>query len=113
MDQLRNAELVDNVVFLIERELKHQNCLQIVEAISSNGFCDYEEIFKEQVGMSVAEYIDTARMNEAEKLLEQSELDIKDIAKAVGVNGYFEFTQLFKKINGMTASSFRNQLNQT
>ena len=110
MEPLKNAEIVEKVIDFIERKLKSNNCLAELERVFSENYPTYQLIFKEQMGMNIIDYINKARINEAEKLLEKTTLDIKEVAIAVGINGYFEFTQLFKRMIGVTPSGYRNQL---
>lgn len=110
MEPLKNNEIVDKVIYSIERKLKSKNCLAELDRVFLKYYPTYQLIFEEQMGMNVLEYLNKARITEAEKLLEKTTLDIKEVAKAVGINGYFEFTQLFKRIIGVTPSGYRNQL---
>ena len=110
MEPLHNEEIVGKVKDFIVKNLKNKNCLLELESQFSKQWPTYQLIFKEQVGMTVEEYVNKVRMDEAEKLLEKTTLDIKEVAKAVGINGYFEFTELFKRLIGVTPSVYRNQL---
>lgn len=110
MEPLHNEEIVGNIKEFIEKNLKSNHCIEELESQFSKQCPTYQLIFKEQVGISVEEFVNKARMNEAEKLLEKTTLDIKEVAIAVGINGYFEFTQLFKRLMGVTPGGYRNQL---
>lgn len=110
MNGLRNAELVDKVVILVEKYSVHGQCLALVEEIIADEYPNYNMIFQQQVGMPVNEYITKVRLHKAEGLLEDTEMDFKEISKMIGMNGYFEFTQLFKRFHGMTPVDYRNQL---
>lgn len=107
---LRNAELVDKVVILVEKYSVHGQCLGLVEEVIADEYPNYNMIFQQQVGMPVNEYITKVRLHIAEGLLEETEMDFKDISKMIGMNGYFEFTQLFKRFHGVTPVDYRNQL---
>lgn len=110
MGELHNAELADKVMFIIKKNLNREKCLLEVDSVFSKDYPNYKGVFKEQIGMSLKNYMNRARMSEAEKLLETTTLDLKEVAKAVGINGYFEFTQLFKRLMGVTPSGYRNQM---
>lgn len=109
-EQLRNAELVDRVIFLIEKYIESHDCLGRVEAIILADYPNYMEIFETQVEMLPDEYIMRVRLNNAEKLLEHTEMDFKEISKAIGMNCYIEFTEVFKRFKGINPMSYRNQL---
>ena len=110
MEPYKNEEIVGEIIDYIEKNLKNRTCFIDLESQLSKRCPTYQLIFKEQVGMTVEEFVNKTRMNEAEKLLEKTTLDIKEVAVAVGINGYFEFTQLFKQMIGVTPSGYRNQL---
>ncbi|MGN7477996.1 helix-turn-helix domain-containing protein [Solibacillus silvestris] len=110
MDRLRNAEITDKVVFLIERHIDSHHCLAKVEAIVLEKYPNYIAVFETQVGMPPDEYMTKVRLHKAEKLLAQTNMDFKEISKAIGMNGYFEFTEVFKRFYGMTPGGYRNQL---
>ncbi|BAK15222.1 two-component system response regulator YesN [Solibacillus kalamii] len=112
MNGLRNAELVDKVVILVEKYSVHGHCLALVEEIIADEYPNYNMIFQQQVGMPVNEYITKVRLHKAEGLLEDTEMDFKEISKMIGMNGYFEFTQLFKRFHGVTPVDYRNQLHK-
>ena len=78
MEPLKNAEIVEKVIDFIERKLKSNNCLVELERVFSENYPTYQLIFKEQMGMNIIDYINKARINEAEKLLEKTTLDIKE-----------------------------------
>lgn len=107
---LRNAELVDKIVILVEKYSVHAHCLALVEEIIADEYPDYNRIFEQQVGMPVKEYITKVRLHKAEGLLEDTKMDFKEISRIIGMNGYFEFTELFKRFHGVTPVDYRNQL---
>jgi AraC-like DNA-binding protein/mannose-6-phosphate isomerase-like protein (cupin superfamily) len=64
-------------------------------------------IFKQAVGNSVSHYILRRRMNEAKRLLTETDWSIGKIAEHVGVNDYFYFLRAFRKVHGLTPNSLR------
>lgn len=68
-------------------------------------FC---KLFKEYFGMSFVSYLAKYRINEAKKLIESSNLAIKEIGKICGYPDPCYFTRVFKKETGYTPSEYRN-----
>ncbi|MBS5520864.1 MAG: AraC family transcriptional regulator [Clostridiales bacterium] len=64
-------------------------------------------VFKNETGMSILEYIVTARMEAARKLLKGTRLPVKDVADMVGYGDCAYFTRIFHRETGMTPSLFR------
>ncbi|MDO5574355.1 MAG: response regulator [bacterium] len=61
-------------------------------------------------GQSFSEILNTVRIEEAKKLLENPALRIGDIADEVGFLDMAHFSRVFKKICGISANEYRNQL---
>lgn len=64
-------------------------------------------IFKKTIGSSVSHYILQKRMNEAKRLLVDTDLSIEEIAEKVGISDYFYFLRAFKKVYSVTPNSLR------
>ena len=70
--------------------------------------------FKEEIGISVVNYIIRYRISIAMKtLFEKPELSIEEIALDVGFNDVQFFDKTFKKIVGMTPGKYRKEVNET
>lgn len=67
--------------------------------------------FKSRTGKTVFEYLRDLRMQEAARLLDQSLLEIGEIAGLVGFRTAAGFTTAFREFHGMTPSDYRNQHN--
>ena len=68
-------------------------------------------LFKEFTGMTLTEYIQNKRIEEACKLLKETDKKILAISEEVGYIDQKHFQQVFKKITGITPSSFRQLKN--
>ena len=65
--------------------------------------------FKAETGEKLMTYLHTIRMEEACKLLRESDLPIKEIAGKVGIQNYNHFFTLFRRKMGLTPNDFRQQ----
>ena len=54
-------------------------------------------------------YIDTLRMEQAKRLLQSTQLTIREIVKEVGYTDVSNFMRKFKKNEGITPTQYRNQ----
>jgi two-component system response regulator YesN len=66
------------------------------------------EIFKQQCGMTVLEYITMVKMERAKKLLADGELKNYEIAEMLGFRDNEYFARLFKKHTGVLPKDFIN-----
>lgn len=64
-------------------------------------------LFKDAVGMSVLEYTNNIRLEAAERLIRDTNLNMKDIMQQTGFINESNFYKLFKKKYGLTPKSYR------
>lgn len=67
------------------------------------------KLFKDQMGMTIIEYTNNKRLEEARMLLSLPSLTIEDISKQTGFNYPSYFIAMFKKKYGMTPLQYRMQ----
>lgn len=65
------------------------------------------KIFKQELGMSVLDYIHTRRLEHAARLLTESSLTVRETAFACGFNDPNYFARVYKKRTGKTPSAER------
>lgn len=65
------------------------------------------EIFKQQYGMGINEYVIYRRITKAKRLLRFTDLGIEEIAFACGMNSLNYFSRAFKKVEGITPGAYR------
>ena len=70
-------------------------------------FCRY---FKKHTGKRFTEFLNEYRINNALKLLAQTEMDIKNICYECGFNNFSHFNRLFKKTLNLTPSEYRKKI---
>lgn len=64
-------------------------------------------LFKKTLGLSVMDHLRKVRMNEAKKLLRESEMQIDEIAVSTGYADAGYFAKVFRKTEHMTPSQYR------
>ncbi|MCA0754749.1 AraC family transcriptional regulator [Paenibacillus sp. N4] len=69
-------------------------------------FC---KLFKKLTGRTFVEYVNVCRVNEAERLLRESNDSVGEIAARVGCDNANYFTKLYKQYKGMTPSEVRKR----
>lgn len=67
----------------------------------------FRHLFKEETGLSPAQYIKRLRLGYARQLLEQSTLSVKEVMAAAGINDFSHFVRDFKTMHGLTPSKAR------
>ncbi|HIR27510.1 MAG TPA: response regulator [Candidatus Choladousia intestinigallinarum] len=65
------------------------------------------KIFRQELDITITEYITRKRISEAVRLIETSDiLSITDLAHAVGYNDSFYFSKIFHKLKGISPSNY-------
>lgn len=67
----------------------------------------FSKIFKDETGENFIEYLTSIRVNEAKKLLTDSNMSMKEIGIVVGYSDPNYFSRIFKKIVGITPTEFK------
>jgi AraC family transcriptional activator of pobA len=79
---------------------------QAAKRVNLNPF-HFCKMFKKTTGRTLIEYVNLIRMNEAEKLLKETDSTITEIAGQVGCGNPNYFTKMFKQYKGMSPSQMR------
>lgn len=89
----------------------HRYDLSLEEVASHAGISRVylSKIFKEKTGSKYIDYLTNCRMEQAKKLLEESDLSIKAIGTMVGYYNIPGFRNKFKEYYGINASEYRKQ----
>ncbi|MDQ1912157.1 response regulator [Paenibacillus sp. GD4] len=69
----------------------------------------FSELFKAKVGKTFIQYLTEVRMAKAVRLLEDTSLNLWDIAELTGFSNASYFSSKFKKMHGVTPSEFRSK----
>lgn len=72
------------------------------------GYSSVGRIVKNRTGKNVLEYINSLRIEEAKRLLKQSNMNLTAVALNVGYNNDQSFSRFFKKFEGITPGEFRS-----
>lgn len=87
----------------LSEQIKLQDVADFV-GLSPNYF---SSLFKREMNLPFADYINQTRIKESQYLLETTKNSILDIAVTVGFNNQNYFTTIFKKVTGITPKQYR------
>lgn len=68
--------------------------------------------YKKQTGQTISDALSHIRISEAQNMLSNTNLTIREISEKTGFSNQFYFSACFKKITGQPPSSFRSQVSQ-
>lgn len=106
----REKTYFDNVILFMKEHYKQDIKLDDLAAmafLSRNYFCSS---FKECTGVTVLEFIQKRRIEEACHLLKNKNRKLIEVAEAVGYRDLKFFSKVFKKITGKTPSEYRKSI---
>lgn len=89
--------------------LKTITVKEIAERLNINRSHLYR-IYKETTGQSIEDYLISVRINEARRLLHETDLPIIYIAQSVGYEQYPAFFKMFKQHTGISPKEYRKRL---
>jgi AraC-like DNA-binding protein len=69
----------------------------------------YSSLFKQQVGCTFCEYVQSRRISTSVTLLMDTDMTVAEIAKQVGFSDYRYFSRLFTRIVGMNPTRYRKR----
>ena len=67
-------------------------------------------VFTKKMGISIKEYLHTMRMEEAVRLMTQTDMSLSEIAYNVGYNNYNNFYHHFERFFGMTPREYKDAM---
>lgn len=86
------------------KEISMQDAARMMN-YSDAYFC---KLFKQCFDQNFTTYLTHFRMNEAKRLLQNQEMNVKDVSALVGYSDSNYFSKVFKRITGMIPSEFRD-----
>lgn len=66
-------------------------------------------LFKKETGVNIFQYLAEIRLKEAQKLLTQGDMPVREVALKVGIEDPFYFTRMFKKQYGVSPTDYVQQ----
>lgn len=102
-------QVVQDVITYISTNVNADLCLQTLSSKYNVSPSHLSKQFKNLTGMGLNEYINIARVTEAEKLLTSTKLPITEVALKCGFNDSNYFSRVFKKLKGITPKKYAMQ----
>lgn len=105
----KNKELISLIVKHIENNLDIDLFAEKLAEQFYISPSQIRKIFKDEMGITIKEFIDNARMNRAKELLQNTDIRIADIATKVGYVSIHTFARAFKTALGKTPGQYRSE----
>jgi transcriptional regulator GlxA family with amidase domain len=87
----------------------HQRQFAVSELARQVGLSEshFHHLFRREIGVSPAKYLDNLMLREAEHLIKTTALSVKDIFGIVGVTDRSHFIRKFRQVYGLSPSRYR------
>ena len=103
----RTGDLVKQAIFYIQQHFDQPlNRSDVAAAISvSENYLS--QIFRQEMGISLWDYLNRQRISHAQHLLDSTTMSITGVAAAVGIYDPAYFSRIFHKQTGLSPSAYR------
>lgn len=108
-DYYQDKAIVSSALDFINKNYAQNISLDL---ISENCYCNpayLSHLFNKEIGMSITDYINKCRVEDAKRLLDLTELSITQISQEVGFNDPSYFSKVFKNIQGVNPTHYRQR----
>jgi len=104
---LKHRIAVQKALDMIQARIQNPPSLAELASLTGLSRTYFSRVFKGTTGMRLQEYLIQARINKAKDLLNDINLEIKQIAYEVGFNDPNHFSRTFKRKTGVSPTDWR------
>jgi len=106
----RQSQTIDEVTQIIHDRFKDPmlNSQFLADSVEMSA-AYLSRVFKQTLGVSIADYISQLRIEEAKRLLTQTDIKVMDLGEKLGVENMQYFFVRFKQATGLTPRQYRMQ----
>lgn len=108
-DSGRKQKINTAIIYIKENYSKDLNMAVVSNHISMN-YSLFSVNFKQLTGVNFVNYLKTIRINEAKRILEETDEKIIDVSKMIGYDNDKYFMKTFKLICGVSPSEYRKNI---
>ncbi len=103
------SQIVIKALQFINKNFKEKISLKDIEANLHVNASYFSTLFKQEMGVTFTDYLNSLKVDHACKLLAETNLSIIDISLSTGFEDQSYFTKVFKKAKGMTPKMYRSE----
>jgi len=103
-----NSQVVNMAIKYLKENFRSDISLEEISHYVHLSPYYFSRIFKKETGLNFVEYLTKLRIDEAKRMLRESEETIVNIAGIVGYNEPNYFSRVFRKLEGITPKQYRS-----
>lgn len=105
----RGDIITRRIIMFLENNISRKLSSVEISGHMSMNYNYISGVFKEKTGMSIMEYHEKIRINEAAKLLRNSNMNVSEVSCRLGFEDPLYFSRVFKKVMGYSPSDYIRQ----
>lgn len=109
--QTKSKNRVEEAIEYMKKKAEGNVTLSELSKICSLSNSQFSHLFKEKTGISPLEYFNQLKIKKAARYLENTSLQIKEIAYKIGMQDAAYFSRLFTRIMGISPVKYRQKNN--
>jgi len=106
-DDYKNKEKINLAIIYIRENYKSNLNMAVVSNYISMNYSLFSLNFKQYTGVNFVNYLKKIRIDEAKRLLEETDEKIIDMSQMVGYENEKHFMKIFKSVCGVSPSEYR------
>ena len=106
-DVVLHHKEVRDVIEFIEQHLSQKLSLNTIAEHVNMNKSYLSRLFKKETGKNLSHFIQELRMKKAFTLLQETDLQVKEVAAAVGIDDPFYFSRIFKNVYGKSPTQLK------
>ncbi len=99
--------VLEEILYYIQQNYHENLKLETIAPLFGYNSAYLGKMFRKKTGMSFNSYLDTVRINQSKKLLEENQLKVYEIATQIGYKNVDYFHKKFKKLAGTSPAEYR------
>lgn len=109
-DDYRNKSRMEQAVAFIQENYATDLNMAVVSNHVSMNYSLFSYAFKEYTGKNFVNYLKELRVNEAKRLLAETNLRVIEISQRVGYENEKHFMKIFKSVSGVSPTEYRKNM---
>lgn len=109
-DDYRNKSRMEQAVAYIQENYATDLNMAVVSNHVSMNYSLFSYAFKEYTGKNFVNYLKELRVNEAKRLLAETDLRVIEISQRVGYENEKHFMKIFKSVSGVSPTEYRKNM---
>ncbi len=109
-DDYKNKQKIQKAIRYIRENYDKDLNMAVVSNYISMNYSLFSYAFKQYTGTNFVSYLKTIRINEAKRLLEETDKKVIEISSTVGYSNEKHFMKLFRSVCGVSPTEYRKNI---